>query len=156
MTNPEPEKTTETILLVLAKNRILAIINTASGGLLKPVEFPDHVLFVENIPYDWILPKMYAIMHHGGSGTTHTAFQSGCAMMIIPHILDQHFWNERVVRLQAGPRGIPISKMNEEKLEFSLLDLMHTEAYKQNAKRIADNMNQRDERQKLIELLINQ
>lgn len=153
MPNPEPEKTTDTILNVLSKNRINAIINTASGGLLKPAEYPDHVFFVNKIPYEWIFPEIYAILHHGGSGTIHTAFKYGCAMMIIPHILDQHFWNDQVIRLQAGPKGIPIGKLSEKRLEPRLLDLMQNQTYIQNAKQIAAEMVHEEEKQKLIKLL---
>ncbi len=154
MTNPEPEQTTAIILKVLTKNRIPAIINTASGGLSRPPEFPDHVLFIDKIPYEWILPKVYAVLHHGGSGTTHISFKSGCAMMIIPHILDQHFWNDRVVRLQAGPKGFSIRKLSIKKLEPKLLDLMQNITYRENAIRIANRMVHEDEKRNLIELLI--
>ena len=74
-------------------------------------------------------------------------------MMIIPHILDQHFWNDQVVRLQAGPKGIPIGKLSEKRLEPRLLDLMQNQTYKQNAKQIAADMVHEEEKQKLIELL---
>lgn len=113
MTNPEPKVKANAVLQVL-KRIIPAIMNTASEGLIKPAVVPDYVLFFENIPYAWILPKMHAIIQHGGSGTTHAVLKYGCAMMIVPHITDQHFWNDMVVRLQVGPKGLPINKLNEK------------------------------------------
>jgi len=154
MTNPEPEKITRTILAVLTKNKIPAIINTASGGLSEPDQSPDHIFFIEKIPYEWILPRIYATMHHGGSGTTHSALKYGCPTLIIPHILDQHFWNERVVRLKVGPKGISIGKMRVDNLESRLLDLWNNEIYKRNARRIAERMAKENHPQDLSRLFI--
>jgi len=78
MVNAEPEKKTTLIMNVLKKHKIPAIINTAAGGLIKPSDFDEHLFhFVENVPYQWILPKVSAMVHHGGSGTTHMALRHG-------------------------------------------------------------------------------
>jgi len=89
MLNPEPEIKTKTIIEIFERNSIPAIINTASGGLVRPEKFDSQLIhFVAQIPYNWIFPKMYGVIHHGGSGTTHLALKHGCATMIIPHIID--------------------------------------------------------------------
>lgn len=144
MTNPNPEQKTKDILEVLVKHKIPAIINTAGGGLQKPVDYAEHVFFVENIPYDWIFPKIYAVVHHGGSGTTHSAIKYGCASMIVPHILDQHVWNDLLPELNLGPRGISIKKFNSSRFEEKLLDLLNSEKYKENARRIGKEMVKED------------
>ncbi len=72
MINPAPKEKTKIVLDILERNKIPAIINTASGGLVKPNKFDSDLLyFVSQIPYDWIFQKMYAVIHHGGAGTTH-------------------------------------------------------------------------------------
>ncbi|MCK4344867.1 MAG: glycosyltransferase family 1 protein, partial [Bacteroidales bacterium] len=84
MTNPEPEEKTKIIIEILERNKIPALINTASGGLTKLDKFDAELIhFVSRIPYDWIFPKIYGVIHHGGSGTTHMALKYGCATMII-------------------------------------------------------------------------
>ena len=154
MSNTEPENKTRVIIHVLRKHRIPAIINTSWGGLIKPDTFPEHVYFVTNIPYDWAFPKMYAVIHHGGSGTTHTALKYGCANMIVPHIIDQFYWNERVVQLGAGPKGMSIKKLHAGRLETKLLDLMQNEKYKANAEKIASRMRDEDLKGHLVKLII--
>ncbi len=112
MTNPEPEKKTDIILQVLQKQRIPALINTAAGGLKEPEDFDrDLFHFVGQVPYDWAFPRMYAVVHHGGSGTTHMALMHGCASMTVPHIIDQFVWDKLVAERGAGPRGIRIGKL---------------------------------------------
>ena len=137
MTNPEPEQKTAIILDILERNAIPALINTAAGGLQKPAGHSSKLIhFVAQIPYDWIFPKVYAVIHHGGSGTTHSALKNGCATMIIPHIIDQFFWNELIASKGVGPKGMPVKKFSRKLLEPRLLDLFTTKAYKQKAQEI--------------------
>ena len=141
MTNPEPEEKTKIIIEILKRNDIPAIINTASGGLVKPENYEGGLIqFVSNVPYDWILPKCYGVIHHGGSGTTHLALKYGCATMIIPHIIDQFVWDKIVNHLGAGPRGIKIGRIAKRNLEPKILELVNNSSYKNKAEQIASQM----------------
>lgn len=155
MSNTNPKQKTKIILDVLKKHQIRAIINTSWGGLEKTDHPPQNVLFVENIPYDWIFPKMYAIVHHGGSGTTHTALKYGCPSLIIPHIIDQFYWNRTIADLQLGPLGFPIKKLHESAFEQKLLDLIHNPIYKTNAEAISQKMAHESDPEMLYELMVN-
>ena len=118
MLNPEPEEKTRILLEILMRNQIPALINTASGGLVKPDKFNSELIhFVSQIPYDWIFPKVYGVIIHGGSGTTHLALKYGCATMIIPHIIDQFVWDKIIFRMGAGPKGVRINKITAKTLE---------------------------------------
>lgn len=58
MTNPEPEQKTKIIIEILVRNKIPAIINIASGGLVKPDSFDSELIhFVPRIQYDLIFKK---------------------------------------------------------------------------------------------------
>ncbi len=145
MTNPDPEGKTRIILEILERNRIPAIINTASGGLVKPVGYnADLIYFVPGIPYEWILPRVYGIIHHGGSGTTHLALQHGCATMIIPHIIDQFVWNRIISDTGAGPPGTRIDRISMSRLEPGIIELLHNDSFKRNAEKIAVQMKKED------------
>jgi UDP:flavonoid glycosyltransferase YjiC (YdhE family) len=133
MVNADPEATTNAIIEVLRKHQIPAIINTSSGGLFQQEQVPEHVHFVNNIPYEWIFPQVHSVVHHGGSGTTHTAMKHGCASLIIPHIIDQFFWNKRVAALGAGPLGVKIKRLNQASFERLVLDLRASTTYKERA-----------------------
>ena len=155
MLNPAPETKTRSLLDILVRNKIPAIINTASGGLTKPDNFDTGLIhFVSRIPYTWIFPRVYGVIHHGGSGTTHLALKYGCATMIIPHIIDQFVWNKIVSDIGAGPKGIDIGKINTKNLEPRVLDLMNNENYKKIAGQIRDQMEKEDLKEKLYNLII--
>lgn len=155
MTNPNPEKKTNIILDILEKHNIPAIINTAYGGLIKPSKYNTKLFyFVKQVPYDWIFPKMYAVIHHGGSGTTHTAIKHGCATMIIPHIIDQYAWNDLVSDLGIGPVGIAISKIKSKNLEPKILDLLQNQSYKIKAHNISKKIKEENYKESLYKTII--
>lgn len=155
MSNPEPEKKTEIILNILREHRIPAIINTAGGGLAVPGDYDrELVYFVKGIPYDWIFPKTYGVIHHGGSGTTHMALKNGCASMIIPHIIDQHLWNTVGYKKGVGPKGPAITALKEATLAPKLTDLWQNPAYRKAAGEIASKMSKEDFREELVGMVI--
>ena len=154
MTNPEPEENTSLFLEILQKNKIPAIINTSFGGLTEPDEYDRELFyFVKNIPYDWIFPRVYGVIHHGGAGTTQTALKYGCASLIIPHIIDQFMWNTAVHDLGAGPLGVKISKLKKENFEPILLDLYQNESYKSKAMEIGMKMKEENWEAELLDII---
>ena len=156
MGNLNPKGNTQLLVDVVEKHQIPTIINTAGGGLIRPESYDANLIhFVSRIPYDWIFPKVYAVIHHGGSGTTHTALKYGCASMLIPHIIDQFVWNKMVASQNCGPLGIPISKVSFSLLEPKLLDLWGNSSYKAAAEKIGEAMRLEDLEDQLLEELTN-
>ncbi len=155
MTNPEPEIKTKIILEILERNKIPAIINTASGGLIKPDKFNSELIcFVSQIPYDWIFPKMYAVIHHGGAGTTHLAIKYGCATMIIPHIIDQFVWDKIIYDIGVGPKGVKISRITNKNLELKVLELFNNRSFKEKSEKIGNQMKKEDFKDELYKTII--
>lgn len=141
MVNSAPAEKTRIILEILERNNLPAIINTASGGLVKPANYNAELFhFVESIPYDWAFPKVYGVVHHGGSGTTHTALKYGCASLIIPHIIDQYVWNKIAFKKGVGPLGMDVSKVTVKSLEPKILELVNHRAFKERAEELAKSM----------------
>lgn len=154
MVNPAPEKKTKVLMEVIHKHKIPTVINIAAGGLVVPDSYdPDLVFFVSSVPYDWILPKMYAMVHHGGSGTTHLSLKHGCASMIVPHIIDQYMWNGVLSELGAGPKGMDIGNFKLKKLENSLLDLWNNSSYKEKAREIAEKMSVENFEEEIVQMI---
>lgn len=157
MTNADPQKRTKLFLKLLTKHKIPCVINTCSGGLVKPDNFDSELFyFVSDIPYTWILPRVYAAIHHGGAGTTHGGLRAGCATLIIPHIIDQFFWNNLVASLGAGPKGVSSRKLCEQNLEPLLLDLLLKASYKKKALGLSQSMAQENFMEEIYHELISQ
>lgn len=156
MSNPDPEKKTQIIISTLAKLGIPAIINTAGGGLSEPQSYDEKMVhFVKSIPYDWILPKAYACIHHGGSGTTHLALKYACPTTIIPHIVDQYFWNNVLSDLQLGPKGIAVAKLKESNFEGIVTDLWYNPKYKEAAESFSLMLKKENFEEQILSVLTN-
>ncbi|SFT56757.1 UDP:flavonoid glycosyltransferase YjiC, YdhE family [Lishizhenia tianjinensis] len=145
MSNPEPEKKTQIVLEAFEKLDVTVIINSPANGLIEPKEYDrKKFFFTKNIPYDWAFPKMHAVVHHGGSGSTHMSLKYACPTLIIPHIIDQFNWNNLVAEQNFGPKGISISKLNTKDLHLLLKDLITNPLYNENTEKISAKIQAED------------
>jgi UDP:flavonoid glycosyltransferase YjiC (YdhE family) len=92
------------------------------------------------IPHYLIFPACDAIIHHGGSGTTHSASRAGKPQMVVPLLLDQYYWGQRVYTLGLGPGSIRISQVSKHDLEKKVLDVINNPSYKENAAILGENI----------------
>jgi sterol 3beta-glucosyltransferase len=111
----DPEATAELILNAIARTGQRAILQSGWGGL-RTADLPDHVFLVNSVPHAWLFPRMAAIVHHGGAGTTAASLRAGVPTIVVPFFGDQPFWGQRVADLGVGPTPIPRKQLTAEKL----------------------------------------
>lgn len=92
------------------------------------LNLPKSVMLVGNVPHSWLFPRMAAVVHHGGAGTTAAGLIAGKPTLIIPHTGDQPAWGLRVWELGVGAKPIPKKKLNQEALEAALKELLQPNA----------------------------
>ncbi|WP_175952221.1 glycosyltransferase [Burkholderia sp. BCC0405] len=68
---------------------------------------PAHVHVIGETPHDWLFPRVSMALHHGGSGTAHSAARAGIPSVVVPFAGDQFFWANRLQRL--GVAGAPVA-----------------------------------------------
>lgn len=95
------------------------------------------------IPHGLIFPHCDAIIHHGGSGTTHSVSRAGKPQMILPQIIDQDYWASRTKELGAGPGKIKMS-VSEKRLKEKVESLVTNLQYRKNAAALAQKIIQED------------
>jgi vancomycin aglycone glucosyltransferase len=59
-------------------------------------------IVVGDVSHDVLFPRVAAVVHHGGAGTTAAAARAGVPQLITPMFGDQFYWAERMVQLGAG------------------------------------------------------
>lgn len=62
----------------------------------------DDCFLVGEINQQALFGRVAAAVHHGGAGTTTTAARAGAVQVIVPQIVDQPWWADRVARLGVG------------------------------------------------------
>ena len=66
---------------------------------MRSLVLPETIFHTGPLPHDWLLERAAAIVHHGGFGTTAAGLRAGIPAVIIPHIIDQFIWGQRVYNL---------------------------------------------------------
>lgn len=106
---------THLILRALAQTGQRGVLGVGWGGL-EPAHAPDSVHFLESVPHDWLFPRCAAVVHHGGSGTTHEGLRWGRPTVVCPVLIDQPYWGRRVHALGAGPAPVALNRLTAETL----------------------------------------
>jgi sterol 3beta-glucosyltransferase len=115
MGSRKPAETADLVLDALDCTGQRAILQSGWGGLMK-TNLPENVLVVDSIAHSWLFPRMAAVVHHGGAGTTAAGLRAGVPSIVIPFFGDQLFWGQRVAKLGVGTAPIPRKKLTVENL----------------------------------------
>lgn len=119
MAGRNPGQFAEMVLEALAKSGQRGLLLTGWGGM-QAVPAPEDVFVVDSAPHSWLFPRMAAVVHHGGAGTTAEGLRAGLPTVILPFILDQPFWGKRVRALGVGPEPIARKNLTAESLAHAI------------------------------------
>jgi sterol 3beta-glucosyltransferase len=106
MVSTDPRTMTQTIIAALQQAGVRAVLASGWGGL-QAESLPDSIFLLEQAPHSWLFPRMAALVHHGGVGTTAAGLRAGKPTLVCPYFGDQPYWGKRVHALGAGPQPIP-------------------------------------------------
>ena len=115
----QPERTTSMILEALKQSGQRAVLHTGWGGL-GGRSLSEYAFKIDYAPYGWLFPRMAAVVHHGGSGTTAFGLRAGVPTLIVPFLFDQFYWGKRVATLGVGPKPIPFRRLSAERLASAI------------------------------------
>ncbi|MCP4250779.1 MAG: hypothetical protein GY778_27390 [bacterium] len=63
---------------------------------------PRQTRLLNWVDYGHVLPRVTAIIHHGGMGTTHAAALHALPQIVVPHAADQRGQARRVAQAKVG------------------------------------------------------
>lgn len=109
MSRKDPELLTSLALRALELSGQRGLLLTGWGGITR-LSKPSNVFITDNVPHSWLFPRMAAVVHHGGAGTTAAGLRAGVPSIITPFEGDQHAWADRIVKLDVGLRPASIKK----------------------------------------------
>jgi len=115
MTGNDPERLTRLTLEAVARSGQRAVLLSGWAGLAAG-DLPPGVLKLDSAPHGWLFPRMAAVVHHGGVGTTHEALRSGRPQVVVPFFGDQPFWADRVHELGVSPPPVLQEELTAEHL----------------------------------------
>lgn len=84
------------------------------------LELPKNFCLLEETPHDWLFRRTSLVIHHGGSGTTHSAARAGIPSVVLPFAGDQPFWAERLRLLGVAPETTSGRNIDAHSLKFAI------------------------------------
>jgi rhamnosyltransferase subunit B len=97
---------------------------------------PNQVYFADYAPYSQVMPRVAAIVHQGGIGTTAQALRAGKPTIVVPWSHDQPDNAERLRKLGVS-RTIPRSRYTARRAARELKQLLSSEGYRICAENLA-------------------
>jgi sterol 3beta-glucosyltransferase len=116
---PDPAQLGAIVKEAVVEAGVRAVIATGWGGM-SGIPSDDQALVIGNVPHSWLFPRVAAVVHHGGAGTTAAGLLAARPTVICPFQGDQYFWGAAVARAGAGPRPLAAKKLTRGNLASAI------------------------------------
>jgi sterol 3beta-glucosyltransferase len=132
--NPAHERLDDVVAAAVGRARVRAVVQSGWADL-GPAG--DDVLRVGDLPHDWLFPRMAAVVHHAGAGTTGAGLRAGVPAVPVPVLVDQPFWAARLHRLGVAPAPLPLPLLTADSLTAAVRACLDRSAYRDRATELA-------------------
>lgn len=140
MVSGNMNKTFTQVLKAVRASRVRAVISLGWAGEQMHLKSNNRVFFADYVPHDWLFPRVSAVVHHGGAGTTAAGLRYGKPTLVIPFGGDQPFWGARVQAIGCGPKPIHRDRITVQRLTRALIDLTTRPSYRVAAEELSERM----------------
>lgn len=153
MRTRDPEATTALVRAALRRAGLRGVLLSGWGGL-HPGDLGDDVCVVESVSHHWLLPRMAAVVHHGGAGTTAAGLHAGVPSFAVPFFADQPFWGRTLHELGVGPAPVPYRRLTVDRLAAALSRAVHDEGLRARAAEMGRIIRAEDGVGQAVELML--
>ncbi len=151
MTGQTPE---ELVALATGAARLAGVRAVVGSGWTGVAASTSSDVFVlDDIPHDWLFPRVSAVVHHGGIGTFAEGLRAGRPTVIAAFFADQPFWGRRNELLGTGPTTLQRSEVTSETLAAAIRHALADEGYRARAAGIAARLANEDGAGRAAELI---
>jgi sterol 3beta-glucosyltransferase len=154
MVSRDAEATLDLVLKALELSGQRGVLLSGWAGLGKSRTLPEHVFSAESLPHSWLFPRMAAVVHHGGAGTTGAGLRSGVPSILTPLAADQPSWARQIYALGAGPSPLPFQTLTAERLAGAIREAVTNPAMRQRAAELGKQIQAEDGVGQTIELFL--
>lgn len=146
-----PSEFTELIVQATENAGVRAIVGSGWTGLGNG-HLNSHVFCVGDTNHGSLFPQLSGIVHHGGSGTTHTAARAGIPQYILPQFYDQYFWGNSIYKNGIGPKSVIPKKMNVKTMASALSEFKNGK-YTNEATQLSQSMKSEDGVREIVKII---
>ena len=114
------------------------------GSDLSAFENDPDILLIDHADFNWLFPRMKALVHHGGAGTIGFGMKIGIPTLTVTFIPDQRFWSWKLSQMGVMPQPIPKKDLSYKNFYNRLKELISNPEFKNNTKELSLKINQED------------
>ncbi|MEU0194629.1 glycosyltransferase [Streptomyces afghaniensis] len=140
-TVPDPERLSGEIVRALRAAGLRGVIQQGWAGLAADA---DDVITVGDVPHAPLFPRMAAVVHHAGAGTTAAVLRAGVPTVPVPVQFDGGFWAARLVALGTAPGAVPLRRLTAGALAPALRRATSDPVHRHRAQALARRLAQED------------
>jgi len=144
MTGRDPEGLAKLAIEAISRAKVRAVLVSGWSGMGRTAALPEHIFGMSSVPHDWLFPRVSAVVHHGGAGTTAAGLRAGKPTLVTAFFADQPFWGQLVARAGAGPKPILKKRLNAARLGDAIMRTVSQESYRRGAERMAEALRSED------------
>ncbi len=133
-----PDKYSHTFSEVSKATNQRLIISKGWADL--PDDNTSDVLYVDDMPFELLFPRLAAIVYHGGTGTMAAAARAGIPQVAFPFMADQFVNRKQIVKLGLGPNACDFKKLSTNALASAITECVTNDKYKKNAVEISQKL----------------
>lgn len=110
---------------------------------IPEIELPENIKIISSVPFEALFPRVKAIVHHGGIGTTAECLRAGKPMFVCPVLYpvgDQYFWGDLAYKKGLGVKPVPVTRLNPNIFKERISQLITNQSLKDNCRAMADKL----------------
>jgi len=152
MVSADPRRSVAILLEGLRRAGQRVVLQGGWGKLASGQTLSGDVFPLEETPFGWLFPRMAAVIHHGGAGTTSHALRAGVPSIVFPYNFDQPYWAQRLWELGVSPKPVPIQRITPDSVAAAVEAAVRDPAMKQRAEEIGARVRSEDGVGRAVEL----
>ncbi len=80
----------------------------------------EDILYVDEMPFEWLFPRLCAAIYHGGTGTLAAIARAGIPQAAFPFMGDQFDNQKQIVKLGLGPATCDFKRMKAQDITAAI------------------------------------
>ncbi|WP_033438623.1 glycosyltransferase [Saccharothrix sp. NRRL B-16314] len=140
LSNPDPHRNGRMVSEAVRAAGVRAVVIRGSGRCIEIEEPSDDIVVVDSVPFDWLCPKIRAMVHSGGHGVVHDVLAAGIPSVSCPLFKESALWGNQVRKAGAGLEPLWQPFMTTENLTTALRRLATDDTMAAAARRMSEKI----------------
>ncbi|WBO69120.1 glycosyltransferase [Streptomyces camelliae] len=140
-TVPDAGRLSAQVVAALRRAGLRGVIQRGWGGLAAD---GDDMLTIGDVPHALLFPRLAAVVHHAGAGTTAAGLRAGVPAVPVPVQFDAGFWSTRLITLGVAPAAVPLRRLTVDALSSALVRATREPVYRDRARTLGTRIRAED------------